>query len=147
MVSVCCVEIFNISWDKGTDIDSSCADHLIGTPLAFASAEYAAKAWTLFQDIPALQTPAVKFVRGSITGLDSENKFATIAEHGTQRDVQIPYDYFVAATGLRRVAPSAPQSLSKKQYIVETANHIRTVQAATEGVIVVGAGKHSFSRR
>ncbi|CRG90994.1 hypothetical protein PISL3812_08042 [Talaromyces islandicus] len=114
--------------------------HLIGTPLAFASAEYAAKAWTLFQDIPALQTPAVKFVRGSITGLDSENKLATIAEHGTQQAVQIPYDYFVAATGLRRVAPSAPQSLSKKQYILETSNYIRAAQAAKEGVVVVGAG-------
>jgi NADH dehydrogenase FAD-containing subunit len=129
------------------DIDSLWTDHLIGTPLAFASTEYAAKAWTLFQDIPALQTPAVKFVRGSITGVDSENKFATIAEHGSQRDVQIPYDYFVAATGLRRAAPSAPQALSKKQYIVETANHIRTAQAATEGVIVVGAGKYTLSKR
>lgn len=99
----------------------------------------------LFEDIPALQTPAVKFVRGSITGLDSENKFATIVEHGTQSNVEITYDYFVAATGLRRATPSAPQALSKKQYVVETANHIRTAQAATQGVIVVGAGKNKLS--
>ncbi|KAH8689376.1 hypothetical protein BGW36DRAFT_70485 [Talaromyces proteolyticus] len=114
--------------------------HLIGSPLAFASSEYALKAWTLFQDIPALQTSAVKFVRGSISDLDCEERLATIIEHGTQQSVHIEYDYFVAASGLRRAAPSAPQALSRKQYLLETAEHIRAAEAAKDGVIVVGAG-------
>ncbi|KAG7106735.1 Oxidoreductase OXR1 like protein [Verticillium longisporum] len=40
--------------------------HLIGSPLALASSDYAAKTWIKFQDIPALQRPNIRFVQGSL---------------------------------------------------------------------------------
>lgn len=116
-------------------------DHLIGTPLAYASKQYAEKAWIRFQDIPALQTPSVKVLRASITQLNCEEKFATVQAIDTRRDYKIPYDYFVAASGLRRTKPSAPTALTRKQYLEDALEHIQQVESAKHGVIVIGAGK------
>jgi hypothetical protein len=116
-------------------------DHLIGTPLAYASKEYAKKSWIRFQDIPALQTPSVKIVHASITQLNCEEKFATVRAIDTKQNIKIPYDYFVAASGLRRTKPSAPVALTRKEYLEDALEHIRLAEGAKEGVVVIGAGK------
>ncbi|EED14657.1 pyridine nucleotide-disulphide oxidoreductase AMID-like, putative [Talaromyces stipitatus ATCC 10500] len=114
--------------------------HLIGTPLAYTSREYAEKAWIRFQDIPALQTPSVKIINAGITQLNCQEKVATVTEISNQQDTKIPYDYFVAASGLRRTKPSAPTALSRKEYLNDALEHIRLVESAEDGVVVIGAG-------
>ncbi|EER37011.1 conserved hypothetical protein [Histoplasma capsulatum H143] len=114
--------------------------HLIGTPLAFASEEYALSAWRKFADIPALQTPAIKFIQGSVTRVDCERKISTIKETGTNKEISQKYDYLVASSGLRRTWPSAPQSLNKDNYLEEVGEHIAKIKMANGGVVVIGGG-------
>ena len=52
----------------------------------------------------------------------------------------LTYDFLVAATGLRRVWPVVPQSLGRKQYLIEVEEHIHNVANARDGVVVVGGG-------
>lgn len=115
-------------------------DHLIGSPLAFADSEYAKKAWVKFQDLPALQSPQVKFVRASVSSVDCEARTATVVDTTTKEATTYAYDYFVAATGLRRAFPVVPQSLKRKQYLIELEEHIHAVANAQHGVVVVGGG-------
>ena len=116
-------------------------DHLIGTPLAYASKDYAKKAWIQFKDIPALQTSSVKIVHASITQLNCEEKFATVKSIESKQDITIPYDYFVAASGLRRTKPSAPVALTRKEYLEDALEHIRLAENAKDGILVIGAGR------
>lgn len=125
--------------------DRNGADHLIGSPLALASKEYATKAWTRFQDLPALKTSAASFTQGSITSLDLEKKVATIKDSSTGSEYEETYDYLVGATGLRRVWPVVPQSLSQEDYRKEVYEHVAKVTNAKEGVVVVGGGKSALS--
>ncbi|SPO05618.1 related to pyridine nucleotide-disulphide oxidoreductase AMID-like [Cephalotrichum gorgonifer] len=114
--------------------------HLIGSPLAFASDSYAPQSWTRFVDIPALQTPAVRFVQGSVASVDPEAKTASIV-NGVTKEVSVEgYDFLLAATGLRRVFPVQPQSLSRKAFLLEAEEHIHAVKNAVDGVVVVGGG-------
>lgn len=80
-------------------------------------------------------------MHASITQLNCEEKFATVRAIDTKRDIKIPYDYFVAASGLRRTKPSAPVALTRKEYLEDALEHIRLAEGAKEGVVVVGAGK------
>lgn len=114
--------------------------HLIGSPLALADADYAKKAWVRFQDIPGLQLPNVKFVQGSVSSVDCAAKTATVIDGTTKEAVTHPYDYFVTATGLRRVWPVVPQALTQKQYLVEAETQIKALDNAKDGVVVVGGG-------
>lgn len=114
--------------------------HLIGSPLALADSEYAKKAWVRFQDIPALQSPNITIIQGSVSGVDCENKTATIVDGVTKETKTQEYDYFVAASGLRRVWPVVPQSLTRKQYLFEAESHIDSVSRAEDGVLIVGGG-------
>lgn len=115
-------------------------DHLIGSPLALADAEYSKKTWVKFQDLPGLQTPQVKFISGSVSSVDCEAKTATTIDNATKIATTHDYDYFVAATGLRRVWPVVPQSLTRKQYLLEVEEHIHSIANARHGVVVVGGG-------
>ncbi|KAL2369814.1 oxidation resistance protein 1 [Blastomyces gilchristii] len=114
--------------------------HLIGTPRAFASEEYASFSWRKFADIPALQTPAIKFIQGSVTGVDCERKISTIKEAGTNKEITQKYDYLVASSGLRRTWPSAPESRNKDDYFREVEGHIAKTKLAQESVVVIGGG-------
>ncbi len=118
----------------------SMTDHLIGSPLALADAEYAKKAWQKFSDIPALQHPSIKVVIGTVTAVDCEAKTATTLDMASKEATVHGYDFFVAASGLRRVWPVVPQSLSRKQYLIEAGEHIHAVSNSTHGVLVVGGG-------
>ncbi|KAJ3495516.1 hypothetical protein NLG97_g3340 [Lecanicillium saksenae] len=128
------------------DVEITIADerdgfyHLIGSPLALADSDYTKKAWVKFQDIPSLQRPDVKIVIGSVTTVDCASKTVTTIDAVTKVATEHRYDFFVAASGLRRVWPVVPQSLSRKQYLVEAAEHIHAVSNAQHGVVVVGGG-------
>lgn len=115
--------------------------HLIGSPLALADEDYAAKIWVKYEDIPALQTPSIRVVHGSVKSVDQRRKVAAYAAHGsTTQTSEISYDYLVAAAGLRRVWPVVPQSLRRKQFLFEAGNHTRAATAARHGVLIVGGG-------
>ncbi|EGX90281.1 pyridine nucleotide-disulfide oxidoreductase AMID-like, putative [Cordyceps militaris CM01] len=128
------------------DVEITIADerdgfyHLIGSPLALADSNYTKKAWVKFRDIPSLQQPNIKVVIGSVTTVDCAAKTVTTLEAVTKVPTEHAYDFFVAASGLRRVWPVVPQSLSRKQYLVEAAEHIHAVSNAQHGVVVVGGG-------
>ncbi|KAK2003544.1 FAD/NAD(P)-binding domain-containing protein [Colletotrichum falcatum] len=131
---------------KNIPLDITIADerdgyyHIIGTPLAFADSKYAAKAWVKFDDIPALKRPNVCFVQGSVSKVDTATKTATVLDHATQQPRHFSYDFLIAASGLRRVFPVVPQSLTRKQFLLESEEQIRSVQDAPDGVVVVGGG-------
>lgn len=105
-----------------------------------ADREYAKKAWVKFADIPALEHPSINFVVGSVTAVDPAAKTATTIDAVTKEATVHAYDYFFCGTGLRRVWPTVPQSLTKKQYLIEAEEQIHTVTNARHGVVVVGGG-------
>lgn len=114
--------------------------HLIGCPLAFSSNEYASKIWHKFEDIPALQHPCIRWTRGSVVKIDTELLSIRIRHAGSLVETEHAYDYLVAASGLRRVYPVVPQSLTRKQYLLETADHIHGVRDIPNGLLVIGGG-------
>lgn len=116
-------------------------DHLIGSPKALACDKYAPKAWTRFTDIPALKAPNMEFVRGSVTSVDAERKVAQILDLQSQESRREQYDYLIAASGLRRVFPTVPQSLCRDEYLHETRTHKENVQNARDGIVIVGGGE------
>ncbi|KAK4241189.1 apoptosis-inducing factor 2 [Achaetomium macrosporum] len=118
--------------------------HLIGSPLALASEAYAEKCWVKYDDIPALRPPTsnnIRVLHGTVQSVDPQRKVATYAAHGgATPPSELQYDYFVAASGLRRVWPVVPQSRRRKQYLFEAGDHIRAATAARHGVVIVGGG-------
>ena len=115
-------------------------DHLIGSPLALSVKEYSEKAWVEFKNIKVLQRPNVQFIQGRLNKVDLESKTAHVAERDSQTPRELKYDFFIAATGLRRPWPVVPQSLTRKEYLLETAKHIDSVSTSTAPVLVVGGG-------
>ncbi|KAJ9144963.1 Apoptosis-inducing factor 2 [Pleurostoma richardsiae] len=114
--------------------------HLVGSPLALLSRGYADKAWVKFDEIPALQSPSIRYIRGSVKTVDIETKTATFAGDDSEEATHESYDFLVAASGLRRVWPVVPQSLDKDGYLQEVENNIQAVSASNKGVVVVGGG-------
>ncbi|KAK4142890.1 pyridine nucleotide-disulfide oxidoreductase [Dichotomopilus funicola] len=115
--------------------------HLIGSPLALSSEKHAEKFWIKYDDIPGLRSPKIRVLHGSVKSVDPERKVATYLANGSlEPPTELRYDYFVAASGLRRAWPVVPQSLRRKQYLFETADHIQAATTARHGVVVVGGG-------
>ncbi|KAK5206370.1 hypothetical protein LTR41_007808 [Exophiala xenobiotica] len=112
--------------------------HLISSPLALASAEYAPKAWTNYRDIPALKD--IHFIQGSVKNVDFNKKQAVVIDSETGSSLGLQYDFLVAATGLRRVWPVVPQAKSREAYLSEAAEHIEALRKAKDGVVVIGGG-------
>lgn len=102
--------------------------------------EYSEKAWVEFKNIKVLQRPNVHFIQGRLNNIDPENKTANVADRESETQREIQYDFFIAATGLRRPWPVVPQSLTRKEYLLETAKHIDSVSTSTAPVLVVGGG-------
>ena len=90
--------------------------------------------------MPAVQAPNIHIVHGSVQEVNCENKIATVATH-EGGVLKLDYDFLVVASGLRRVWPVIPQSLKKKQYLLEVGDHIRSVANFKHGVAVVGGGE------
>ncbi|ORY68444.1 uncharacterized protein BCR38DRAFT_335089 [Pseudomassariella vexata] len=114
--------------------------HVIGSPLALSDKAYAEKAWVGFKDVKILQRPDVRIVHGTVSKVDCKTKTATIVESSTQTESTENYDFFIAATGLRRAWPVVPQSLNRKAYLEEAGQHIDAVTNSTDPVLVVGGG-------
>ncbi|KAI1191222.1 FAD/NAD(P)-binding domain-containing protein [Nemania serpens] len=114
--------------------------HIIGSPLAMASKEYAEKAWVEYKHVKILQRPNVTFVQGTVANVDCENKRATILDRWTQKTRVENYDFFIAATGLRRVWPVVPQALTRETYLAEVGAHCDRVLNSTAPILVVGGG-------
>ncbi|KAF4971922.1 hypothetical protein FSARC_1365 [Fusarium sarcochroum] len=114
--------------------------HLIGSPLALADSNYSKKNWVKYSDIPGLKDPSINIIQASVTTVDPTAKTATISAHLTKEQSTLEYDYLVSATGLRRVWPVVPQSLTRKQYLLEAETHINAVENGKHGVVVVGGG-------
>lgn len=106
-----------------------------------ASKEYAEKAWVEYKHVKILQRPNVTFVQGTLANVDCENKRATILDRRTQKTRVESYDFFVAATGLRRVWPVVPQALTRETYLKEVGAHCDRVLNSTAPVLVVGGGE------
>lgn len=95
-----------------------------------------------FKDIKVLQRPNVRFIQGILSKVDPANKTATIVSDMPAQATthQEKYDFFLAATGLRRQWPVVPQSLSRKLYLQEAGRHIDSVAKSTAPVLIVGGG-------
>lgn len=93
-----------------------------------------------FEDLAGLHDARIRFVHGAVASVDCEARRATTVDAATREAVVHDYDYFVAATGLRRAWPVVPQALSRKQYLLEVGEHISAVASARHGVVVVGGG-------
>jgi NADPH-dependent 2,4-dienoyl-CoA reductase/sulfur reductase-like enzyme len=104
-----------------------------------------------FDDLPALRSKNITHLQGSATSVNCEQKVAIITDSITGRETRESYDYLVVSTGLRRVFPTVPQSLTRKAYLFEAEGHIQKVKNAREGVVVIGGGmserKHILPRR
>ncbi|KAG6020729.1 hypothetical protein E4U19_006173 [Claviceps sp. Clav32 group G5] len=133
-------ELGLVNWDITVVDERDGFYHLIGSPLALADTEYAKKTWIKFQDLPGLATPQVKFLHGSISNVDCATRTITLIDRTTEIATTHSYDYFVAATGLRRAWPVVPQSLTRKQYLLEAEEHVHAVSNAQHGVVIVGGG-------
>ncbi|PHH65428.1 hypothetical protein CDD81_2532 [Ophiocordyceps australis] len=129
-----------VNWDITVADERDGFYHLIGSPLALADTAYAEKAWVKFEDLPGLQDPQIKFLHGTVASIDPVAKQAITVDSTTGERKTHAYDFFVAATGLRRVWPVVPQSLDRKQYLAEVGQHIDAVSKAKHGVVVVGGG-------
>ena len=123
------------------------ADHLIGSPKALACEKYAPQAWTRFTDIPALKAPNMEFVRGSVTSINPEQKVAQVLDLQSQETRHEQYDYLIAASGLRRVFPTVPQSLRREEFLDEARRHMECVQNAQDGIVIIGGGRFPFIGR
>lgn len=96
--------------------------------------------WKRYEDISALQTPAVQFIQGSVKYVDCQGKKATIIENWNEEKLTVCYDYMIAATGLRRAWPTVPRALRRKEYLLEMATHVHATESATD-IIVIGGGE------
>lgn len=77
--------------------------------------------------------------------VDHRNMSASIAPHGEPVQINIAYDYLVAATGFRRAWPTVPQALTRDSYLEEALGHVRLVRDATlQGIVVIGGGKRNL---
>ncbi|KXG46756.1 FAD-dependent pyridine nucleotide-disulfide oxidoreductase [Penicillium griseofulvum] len=117
--------------------------HLIGLPLAIASNPDASTFWKKFDDITALQSPDINHIQGRVDSIDCKSRIARILQNTANdghRIIEETYDYMIACSGLRREWPSAPKSLTREAYIAETADSVRTIEKAAEGVVVIGGG-------
>ncbi|KAI1364167.1 hypothetical protein F5Y08DRAFT_307639 [Xylaria arbuscula] len=132
--------------DSPINIDVTIVDerdgyyHLIGSPLAMASKDYAEKAWVEYKHVKVLQRPNVTFVQGTLANVDCENKRATITEHKTKKTREESYDFFIGTTGLRRSWPVVSQALTREDYLTEVGTHCDKVLNSTAPVLVVGGG-------
>jgi NADH dehydrogenase FAD-containing subunit len=82
----------------------------------------------------------MRITQGSLMNVDLDQRVATIKLGGGEQTQEYCYDFFIAATGLRRVWPVVPQSLTKEKYLAETADHIECVTTASHGTVVIGGG-------
>ena len=90
-----------------------------------------------------MRSPSVKWIQGSVKQIEPEQRIATVTNAATQELHTERYDYLIVASGLRRVWPVVPQSLTRKTYMFETSEHIHAIKESADGLVVVGGGRCS----
>lgn len=121
--------------------------HLIGSPKSLACETLASESWTRYQDIPALKSPDISFIHGSVGKVDCEAKIAHILDAESKSTRVESYDYLVAASGLRRVFPTVPQAFQREDFLRDVKKHSEDVRNAQDGVVVVGGGMYRIWAR
>ncbi|RGP60217.1 transcriptional activator mut3p [Fusarium sporotrichioides] len=114
--------------------------HLVGSPLALFDGEYAKKTWIKYQDIPEMHGPRIKHIHGAVTEVDCVEKKAVVVDRATKTKMIQPYDILVAASGLRRAWPIAPQAQTKEEFLSHIRLFTSSFGGASRGVVVVGGG-------
>ncbi|KAI9732775.1 MAG: hypothetical protein M1834_003713 [Cirrosporium novae-zelandiae] len=117
----------------------------MGAPLAHTTKVAVERSWKLFHEIPALKRPEVKILNGKARSVDFENKMLTFTsnpalENEQGNEVKVHYDYLVAATGLRRQWPIAPQAKDKDSYMKDAIRQIEKLERVEGNIVVVGGG-------
>jgi NADPH-dependent 2,4-dienoyl-CoA reductase/sulfur reductase-like enzyme len=116
----------------------------IGAPLAHVTQSYVQPFWRRFQDIKALQRSDITILQASLKHVDWEKRRLTVTDPNGIDRVE-SYDYLVLATGLKRVFPVAPSSLTKEQYVQAAGKHIEAIEKAKGGTaVVIGGGRSHF---
>lgn len=84
----------------------------------------------------------MQYIQGTVSSIDAAVKEATVIDIDTKMPRKLAYDFFVAATGLRREWPSAPRSLRRKNYVFEAESQIAAMAATAGhgGTVIVGGG-------
>ncbi|KAJ3459581.1 hypothetical protein MRS44_015654 [Fusarium solani] len=114
--------------------------HTIGAPLAMVSEEYSQKVWTEYSALEILQHPSVKYIQGKLASVSPESKEAVILPFNSETPSTVCYDFFVAATGLRRAWPVVPQALTKSEFLADVKRQVKAIQDAKDGAVVIGGG-------
>ncbi|OJZ80604.1 hypothetical protein ASPFODRAFT_38020 [Aspergillus luchuensis CBS 106.47] len=114
--------------------------HSVGGPLAYCSPEHAARMWRLYRGFPKLNRPDVTFVQGTVVRVDASTRTVSYqSPEGQQQD--LPYDYLLAATGLRRPWPVVPRTTEMRSYLADAGTAARRLSAAGKiGIVVIGGG-------
>lgn len=122
----------------------------MGSPLALTSPTFACEAWRTFDDISLLDKGDVQTIQGKATSVGMASRIVTYQRpDGLMKE--IPYDYLVVATGMKRSWPIVPRALKKESFIDDVNEHVRSIGDAKR-VVVVGGGeslspnKNLFSR-
>jgi NADH dehydrogenase FAD-containing subunit len=105
-----------------------------------ADTSFATRAWMRFTDLAALKTPRVNFTQASVVRVNLGSKTVKAKIAGSDIEINEPYDYLLAASGLRRGWPVVPQSLHKENYLNEYMARATSIQKGKHGVIVIGGG-------
>lgn len=80
-------------------------------------------------------------IQGRVTAVDPEKKSALV--ESDSQVYEIDYDFLVVASGLRRTSPSAPSAKTKKEFLIETEEHIFQLRNSSGNVVVIGGGKRN----
>lgn len=102
--------------------------------------DYAKKAWVRYDSLPGLQSPAIKFIQRSVVKVDCAERTASVIDSTTNQLQTHHYDYFMAASGLKRAPPVLPSSLTHEQYLAEAEHDALSFEKAEHGITVVGGG-------
>lgn len=113
--------------------------HTVGAPLAHTTEKHVTPFWKEYSALKELRHPALKIVRGRIESIDCEARTAKYTVHGSGESRSHEYDYLVAASGLSRQWPIVPASHQKDRYVAEALQHINTLKASKQ-TIVIGGG-------
>jgi len=108
--------------------------------LALFDQEYANKTWVKYQDIPEMHGSFIKHIQGAVTEVDCVEKIAVIVDGATKTRMVQSYDILVAASGLRRAWPIAPQAKTKEEFRSHIVQYTSSFGDASLGVVIVGGG-------
>src|SRR5690349_5231867 len=82
----------------------------------------------------------IRHIQGAVTEVDCVEKIAVIVDGATKTRMVQSYDILIAASGLRRAWPIAPQAKTKEEFRSHIEQHTSSFEDASRGVVIVGGG-------